>query len=70
MRRVRVDGDGELRCWHCGGRSFRDRRTLKGAVAFGFLASKKLKCHVCGQWNQGGHAAPHRGPSSRQVPPA
>ena len=80
MRNVRVDTDGELRCWNCGSKSFREKRTARSKVAglasapislgAGVLGTmvtkKKLKCHVCGEYNDVGNAKPYEGPASRK----
>lgn len=70
MRNIRVDTEGELRCWHCGSTAFKEKRTLKSKVAFGvgaLLAKKKLKCQVCSQYNQTGRAQPYKGPASKRL---
>jgi hypothetical protein len=69
MRDVKIDSDGNLRCWNCGGKGFNSKRTLrsKALVGVGALAThKKLKCQVCGEYNQTGHAQPYNGPASRK----
>jgi hypothetical protein len=63
---VRIDDDGNLRCWNCGGKSFNRKRSFKGKVAMGLLAGKKLKCDVCGQNNDPGKAQPYTGPAGRK----
>lgn len=72
MHNVLVDGDGELRCWNCGSRSFTEKRTFR-AKAIGVAAAplvggislvaplgtkKKLKCKACGKYNDVGSADP------------
>lgn len=69
MRNVRVDTTGELRCWYCGSATFKEKRTLKSKVTFGvgaLLTKKKLKCQVCGQYNQTGNAKPYKGPANKR----
>lgn len=61
MKDVRIDEAGDLRCWKCGSKQFR--------VAFGvgaLLTKKKLKCQVCGQYNDAGNAKPWNGPESHR----
>jgi hypothetical protein len=69
MKDVRVDSDGELRCWNCGGKNFLAKRTGRAHVVayvtagVGALATKKkLKCQLCGEYNQVGDAKPFNGP--------
>ena len=56
-------GSGEviLVCWKCGTADrFTEKRTLRSKAAFGvaaLLTHKKLKCLVCGKYNQTGNAA-------------
>lgn len=54
MRRIQIDGDGDLRCWRCGSRNFALKRTKKGCLAFGLLSSKKTRCLGCGAFSQRG----------------
>lgn len=77
MRDVRIDRDGNLRCWNCGATAFTSRRTgtfwavviIGGALTIGILAllavvfvKPKLQCQVCNEWNRPGHAQPYGGP--------
>lgn len=74
MRDVCVDGDGVLRCWNCGGKDqFLAKRTgaahITGFVTVGIGAlatKKKLKCQLCGEYNQTGNAKPYMGPAGRK----
>jgi hypothetical protein len=69
MRDVRIDSDGALRCWNCGGKNFDSKRTgrSKLLVGVGTLATKKkLKCQVCGEYNQTGNAQPYKEPANRK----
>jgi Short C-terminal domain len=70
MRDVRVDTKGELRCWHCGSTSFREKRTLRSKLLVGvgaLVTKKKMKCRVCGEYNDTGRAKPYKGPASRRL---
>lgn len=72
MEDVRVDADGEFRCWKCDGKNFREKRTFRAkaiGVSAGLLATpvaaagilatkKKLYCLSCGEYNQVGNAQP------------
>jgi len=72
MEDVRIDADGEFRCWKCGGKNFREKRTFRAkaiGVSAGVLATplaaagilatkKKLYCLGCGEYNQVGNAQP------------
>jgi hypothetical protein len=52
MKNVRVDSDGELRCWNCGNRSLLAKRTFRSKMLVGvgaLLTKKKLKCQTCGE---------------------
>ena len=69
MKSVRVDTTGELRCWNCGGASFREKRTVRSKmmVGVGSLATKKkMKCHLCDEFNDVGSAKPYKGPASKR----
>jgi hypothetical protein len=72
MKDVRVDGDGEFRCWNCGNKGLLAKRTGRAhitgylTVGIGALATKKkLKCQTCGEYNDTGSAKPFNGPASR-----
>jgi hypothetical protein len=82
MRNVRVDTTGELRCWHCGCTSFTEKRTFRAKVIgvtvgvatvgiYGVVAplltKKKMKCRICGDYNDVGNAQPYKGPLSRRL---
>lgn len=70
MRNVRVDTAGELRCWSCGGTTFREKRTFRSKLAVGvgaLLTKKKLKCQLCGEYNDVGNAQPYRGPAKKRL---
>lgn len=73
MEDIRVDEDGVLRCWKCGGKHFSEKRTGRakliggtaGVLTLGIagaaaplLAKKKLCCQTCGQYNRMGNAQP------------
>lgn len=69
MKDVRIDQAGELRCWNCGGKGLTEKRTLRSKATFGvgaLLTKKKLKCQVCGEYNDTGSAKPYGGPESRK----
>jgi hypothetical protein len=62
MKDVRIDANGDLRCWRCGGKSFTAKRTFRAKAALGvgaLLTRKKLRCNACGDYNQTGHAKPY-----------
>jgi hypothetical protein len=77
---IRIDDEGNQRCWNCGGKNFTEKRTLRSKVAVGTatvltggvalvgLAAvhKKLKCQNCGEYNQTGDAKPYEGPADRK----
>ena len=61
MKNVKIDEDGEARCWKCGSKSFREKRTVRAKVigtatiGVGALATKKkLQCNKCGKYNDVG----------------
>ncbi len=57
MKNVKMDENGEARCWNCGGKSFRQKRTFRSKVAVGvgaLLTKKKLQCNQCGKYNDVG----------------
>lgn len=84
VNNIQVDDDGELRCWSCGGRHFTEKRTFRakaigvtaamttvGIAAAGILGTKKkLRCKLCGVYNDVGSADPYvpkrAKPSARQ----
>lgn len=69
MKDVRMDADGELRCWNCGSKGFKSKRTLRSKVLVGvgaLITKKKLKCETCGEYNDTGNAKPYNGPESRK----
>lgn len=73
MKDIRVDSDGELRCWNCGQRSFKEKRTMRAKVAGGvtvgvgmMATKKKMQCRVCNEYNDTGSAKPYTGPASKK----
>lgn len=63
VKDIRVDTDGNLRCWKCGGKNFTEKRSFaaKAMVGIGaLLTKKKLKCQTCGVYNRPGHAKPYK----------
>jgi hypothetical protein len=69
MKDVRVDGDGEFRCWNCGNKGLLAKRTFRSKVLIGvgaLLTKKKLKCQTCGEYNDTGNAKPYTGPEDRK----
>src|ERR687892_780817 len=69
MKNVRMDENGELRCWNCGSKGFTEKRTFRSKAMVGvgaLLTKKKLKCQVCGEYNDTGNAKPYEGPASRK----
>lgn len=73
MKDIRVDNDGEFRCWNCGNKGLLAKRTGRAhiigylTVGIGALATKKkLKCQTCGEYNDTGTAKPYTGPASRK----
>lgn len=69
MKDIRVDADGEFRCWNCGHKGLIAKRTLRSKMLVGvgaLLTKKKLKCQTCGEYNDTGNAKPYEGPASRK----
>jgi len=69
LKNVCVDTEGELRCWNCGMKNFTEKRTMRSKVLLGtaaLLTKKKLKCQVCGEYNDTGEADPYVGPKSKK----
>lgn len=69
MKHVRVDSDGELRCWNCGNKGLLAKRTLRSKMLVGvgaLITKKKLKCQTCGEYNDTGNAQPFTGPEARK----
>ena len=66
---MRVDGDGELRCWNCGSKGLIAKRTFRSKMLVGvgaLLTKKKLKCQTCDEYNDTGNADPFTGPEARK----
>jgi hypothetical protein len=58
MRDVRVDQHGDLHCWNCLSTNFERKRTARSRLMSalgGGSSDKKLKCRVCGHYNDVGH---------------
>lgn len=69
MKDVRVDGEGEFRCWNCGNKGLLAKRTFRSKMLVGvgaLLTKKKLKCQTCGEFNDTGNAKPFKGPAARK----
>ena len=69
MKNVCVDSSGELRCYNCGSKGFTEKRTVRAKMLSPVLApltKKKLKCQVCGEYNDSGNADPYTGPASKK----
>jgi rubrerythrin len=61
---IRLDEEGNFRCWKCGGKNFDKKRTFRAKAAVGvgaLLTHKKLKCLACGEYNDTGSAQPFTG---------
>ena len=72
MKNIRIDQDGNLRCWKCGasGDALLYKRTARSKVLFGVGAlatKKKIKCQVCGEYNDTGNAEPWAGTPAEQL---
>ena len=64
MQDIRIDDEGNLRCFKCGGKNFDNKRTLGSKVALGvgaLMTHKKMKCLACGEYNDTGSAKPFTG---------
>tara|TARA_X000001036_G_C20448326_1_gene712274 strand:+ start:128 stop:844 length:717 start_codon:yes stop_codon:yes gene_type:complete len=69
MKDIRIDSNGDPRCWNCGGKGFTEKRTARSKVMFGVAAlatKKKLKCQRCGEYNDTGSGKPWDGPKARK----
>lgn len=69
MKDIRVDADGEFRCWNCGNKGLLAKRTFRSKLLIGvgaLLTKKKLKCQTCGEFNDTGNAKPFTGPEDRK----
>lgn len=81
MQDIRVDADGNQRCWNCGSKNFTQKRTFRakatgvvaavptvGLVALTSLGTKKkLQCQACGEYNDVGSAKPWNGPANAKL---
>jgi len=69
MKDIRVDSEGEFRCWNCGNKGLIEKRTFRSKALIGvgaLLTKKKLKCQTCGEYNDTGSAKPYTGPAARK----
>ena len=68
MKDIRVDSEGEFRCWNCGNKGLLEKRTFRSKmlIGVGALLTKKLKCQTCGEYNDTGNRKPYDGPESRK----
>lgn len=69
MKDIRVDENGELRCYNCGSKGLTEKRTTRSKVLVGvgaLMTKKKLKCQVCGEYNDTGNAKPWEGPEGKK----
>lgn len=69
VKDIRVDADGEFRCWNCGNKGLLAKRTFRSKMLVGvgaLLTKKKLKCQTCGEFNDTGNAKPFTGPEDRK----
>lgn len=69
MKNVRIDHEGNSRCWNCGSKGFTEKRTTRSKVLVGvgtFMTKKKLKCQRCGEYNDVGNGQPYTGPAGRK----
>ena len=66
MKNVVIDDNGDARCWNCGAKSFREKRTFRAKLIVVLIAitvvgliflpavlatKKKLRCNNCGKYN-------------------
>jgi predicted nucleic-acid-binding Zn-ribbon protein len=66
MQDIRIDAEGNHRCWKCGSKNFDEKRTFRSKAFVGvgaLMTHKKLKCQDCGEYNDTGHAKPFTGPA-------
>jgi hypothetical protein len=69
VKDVRIDEAGVLRCWNCGSDRLTPRRTTRSKFMLGvwsLLKEPKLRCQVCDEYSDTGHAKPYEGPESRK----
>ena len=70
MKDIRVDSEGEFRCWNCGNKGLLAKRTFRSKILLPvgamLLTKKKLKSQTCGEFNDTGNAKPYEGPESRK----
>ncbi|WLP90260.1 hypothetical protein [Gordonia sp. NB41Y] len=84
MDDIQIDDAGNLRCSHCGGRNFSEKRTRRSKVigvsagvatvgiagaAAPLVAKKKLYCQACGTYNKMGNAQPYSPKASKAAAP-
>lgn len=60
MKDVRVDDEGNMRCWKCGGKALNSERTTRSKLTLGVatlgVTKSKLRCQLCGEYNDTGSA--------------
>ena len=81
MKNIRIDQDGVFRCWKCGAKAFKSKRTMRSKVIGGtagvltlgigaapavLATKKKLQCLRCNEYNDTGKGQPYDGPDSRK----
>ncbi len=69
MKDIRIDDDGDARCWNCGSKGLTEKRTFRSKATFGvgaLLTKKKLQCQRCGEYNDTGNGKPYNGPTGRK----
>ena len=69
MKDVRIDANGDTRCWNCGSKGLTPKRTFRSKALVGvgaLMTKKKLKCQRCGEYNDTGNGKPYSGPAARK----
>ena len=67
MMNIRIDDQGEQRCYWCGGKHFTQKRTFRAKATLGvgaLVTAKKLQCQTCGRYNKTGRAVPFTTPAN------
>lgn len=82
MKDIRIDADGNQRCWNCGNKNFTQKRTFRSkaasvtaavtvvglpAAAATLATKKKLQCQACGEYNDVGSAKPWDAPADTKL---
>lgn len=73
---IRIDANGDLRCYNCGSRNLTEQRKTGSKIRRGIVgggvgaltAKKYLRCQACGVYNEPGNPVPIAAPADTHGP--